>query len=180
MIHSRTLRNVFAAKSKQNARIGTQVVRNILSFASYLFIIKMNETRRDDWWRDDNTLHVAKITCATKFTFSNFIHYLLPSNESAICDVHSDLTARLSWINWENLGVHPGRRTLLTSLALTGDPNINHTPSHNKYGLWIYCQLGTIGFRIDIHDWLNSRLPVALKAFIHWCAKYIRNFSCVI
>ncbi|XP_037923816.1 achaete-scute homolog 1a isoform X1 [Hermetia illucens] len=34
----------------------------------------------------------------------------------------SDLTARLSWINWENLGVHPGRRTLLTSLALTSDP----------------------------------------------------------
>lgn len=33
-----------------------------------------------------------------------------------------DLTARLSWINWENLGVHPGRRTLLTSLALTSDP----------------------------------------------------------
>uniref|UniRef100_A0A8D8KEN7 Helix-loop-helix protein 13 n=1 Tax=Culex pipiens TaxID=7175 RepID=A0A8D8KEN7_CULPI len=30
----------------------------------------------------------------------------------------SDLTARLSWINWENLGVHPGRRTILTSLAL--------------------------------------------------------------
>ncbi|KAL5273014.1 hlh-13 family protein [Megaselia abdita] len=33
----------------------------------------------------------------------------------------SDLTARLSWINWENLGVHPGRRTLLTSLALPSD-----------------------------------------------------------
>lgn len=34
----------------------------------------------------------------------------------------SDLTARLSWINWENLGVHPGRRTMLTSLALGADP----------------------------------------------------------
>ncbi|KAM7359686.1 uncharacterized protein ACRADG_000817 isoform 2-T2 [Cochliomyia hominivorax] len=34
----------------------------------------------------------------------------------------SDLTARLSWINWENLGVHPGRRTLLTSLALSSEP----------------------------------------------------------
>uniref|UniRef100_A0A1B0EVA7 Putative basic helix-loop-helix transcription factor amos-like isoform x1 n=1 Tax=Lutzomyia longipalpis TaxID=7200 RepID=A0A1B0EVA7_LUTLO len=33
----------------------------------------------------------------------------------------SDLTARLSWINWENLGVYPGRRTLLTSLALGAD-----------------------------------------------------------
>ncbi|XP_070496158.1 helix-loop-helix protein 13-like isoform X2 [Chironomus tepperi] len=33
----------------------------------------------------------------------------------------SDLTARLSWINWENLGVHPGRRTLLTTLALGAD-----------------------------------------------------------
>ncbi|XP_017774651.1 PREDICTED: uncharacterized protein LOC108561294 isoform X2 [Nicrophorus vespilloides] len=37
----------------------------------------------------------------------------------------SDLTARLSWINWENLGVNPGRRSALTSLALTSD-NMNH------------------------------------------------------
>ncbi|KAJ8958853.1 hypothetical protein NQ318_019617 [Aromia moschata] len=36
----------------------------------------------------------------------------------------SDLTARLSWINWENLGVTPGRRSALTSLALTAD-NLN-------------------------------------------------------
>ncbi|XP_039276981.1 helix-loop-helix protein 13 isoform X4 [Nilaparvata lugens] len=36
----------------------------------------------------------------------------------------SDLTARLSWINWENLGVNPNRRSVLTSLALTTD-NIN-------------------------------------------------------
>lgn len=34
----------------------------------------------------------------------------------------SDLTARLSWINWENLGVHPGRRTLLTSLTFSSEP----------------------------------------------------------
>ncbi|CAH0556628.1 unnamed protein product [Brassicogethes aeneus] len=33
----------------------------------------------------------------------------------------SDLTARLSWINWENLGVTPGRRSALTSLALTSE-----------------------------------------------------------
>uniref|UniRef100_A0A1B6CPI0 BHLH domain-containing protein n=1 Tax=Clastoptera arizonana TaxID=38151 RepID=A0A1B6CPI0_9HEMI len=31
----------------------------------------------------------------------------------------SDLTARLSWINWENLGVNPNRRSVLTSLALS-------------------------------------------------------------
>ncbi|KAK9500553.1 hypothetical protein O3M35_001797 [Rhynocoris fuscipes] len=31
----------------------------------------------------------------------------------------SDLTARLSWINWENLGVNPNRRSILTSLALS-------------------------------------------------------------
>ncbi|KAJ8946489.1 hypothetical protein NQ314_008883, partial [Rhamnusium bicolor] len=37
----------------------------------------------------------------------------------------SDLTARLSWINWENLGVTPGRRSALTSLALTSD-NVNN------------------------------------------------------
>lgn len=42
----------------------------------------------------------------------------------------SDLTARLSWINWENLGVHPSRRTLLTSLALTGDPGLNPNPKY--------------------------------------------------
>lgn len=35
----------------------------------------------------------------------------------------SDLTARLSWINWENLGVTPSRRSALTSLALTSDNN---------------------------------------------------------
>ncbi|KAL1491708.1 hypothetical protein ABEB36_012266 [Hypothenemus hampei] len=35
----------------------------------------------------------------------------------------SDLTARLSWINWENLGVTPGRRSALTSLALTTPEN---------------------------------------------------------
>ncbi|XP_028177258.1 pancreas transcription factor 1 subunit alpha isoform X2 [Ostrinia furnacalis] len=33
----------------------------------------------------------------------------------------SDLTARLSWINWENLGVNPQRRSVLTSLALSSD-----------------------------------------------------------
>lgn len=29
----------------------------------------------------------------------------------------SDLTARLSWIKWENLGVRPGRRIALAALA---------------------------------------------------------------
>ncbi|XP_026313462.1 T-cell acute lymphocytic leukemia protein 1 homolog isoform X4 [Hyposmocoma kahamanoa] len=33
----------------------------------------------------------------------------------------SDLTARLSWINWENLGVNPQRRSVLNSLALSSD-----------------------------------------------------------
>ncbi|XP_042864355.1 uncharacterized protein LOC122248403 [Penaeus japonicus] len=33
----------------------------------------------------------------------------------------SDLTARLSWINWENLGVSPTRRSVLSSLALTAE-----------------------------------------------------------
>ncbi|XP_065157932.1 basic helix-loop-helix transcription factor scleraxis isoform X2 [Atheta coriaria] len=33
----------------------------------------------------------------------------------------TDLTARLSWINWENLGVNPNRRSALTSLALSSD-----------------------------------------------------------
>ncbi|XP_016836881.1 basic helix-loop-helix transcription factor amos isoform X3 [Nasonia vitripennis] len=33
----------------------------------------------------------------------------------------SDLTARLSWIKWENLGVNPNQRSVLTSLTLTTD-----------------------------------------------------------
>ncbi|XP_076271097.1 basic helix-loop-helix domain-containing Fer2 isoform X2 [Rhynchophorus ferrugineus] len=37
----------------------------------------------------------------------------------------SDLTARLSWINWENLGVTPGRRSTLTSLALSTSDSVN-------------------------------------------------------
>ncbi|XP_013162016.1 PREDICTED: helix-loop-helix protein 6 isoform X2 [Papilio xuthus] len=40
----------------------------------------------------------------------------------------SDLTARLSWINWENLGVNPQRRSILTSLALSSE-NLQY--SHN-------------------------------------------------
>ncbi|PSN58242.1 hypothetical protein C0J52_00123 [Blattella germanica] len=36
-----------------------------------------------------------------------------------------DLTARLSWINWENLGVNPNRRSVLTTLTLTAD-NMNN------------------------------------------------------
>ncbi|XP_043267192.1 basic helix-loop-helix transcription factor amos isoform X2 [Venturia canescens] len=36
----------------------------------------------------------------------------------------SDLTARLSWINWANLGVNPNRRSILTTLTLTTD-NMN-------------------------------------------------------
>ncbi|XP_053624338.1 T-cell acute lymphocytic leukemia protein 1 homolog isoform X3 [Plodia interpunctella] len=40
----------------------------------------------------------------------------------------SDLTARLSWINWENLGVNPQRRSVLTSLALSSD---NMQYAHN-------------------------------------------------
>ncbi|XP_013794458.1 helix-loop-helix protein 13-like [Limulus polyphemus] len=33
----------------------------------------------------------------------------------------SDLTARLSWINWENLGVNPNYRSVLTTQSLTVD-----------------------------------------------------------
>ncbi|XP_063991344.1 protein dimmed-like isoform X3 [Diachasmimorpha longicaudata] len=33
----------------------------------------------------------------------------------------SDLMARLAWINWENLGVNPNRRSSLTTLTLTAD-----------------------------------------------------------
>uniref|UniRef100_T1JD53 BHLH domain-containing protein n=1 Tax=Strigamia maritima TaxID=126957 RepID=T1JD53_STRMM len=39
------------------------------------------------------------------------------------------LTARLSWINWENLGVNPNRRSVLTSLSLTADCLNNSFPS---------------------------------------------------
>lgn len=43
------------------------------------------------------------------FAFKEYIYFV------------ADLTARLSWINWENLGVNPNRRSVLTSLALTSD-----------------------------------------------------------
>ncbi|XP_042204127.1 uncharacterized protein LOC121853817 [Homarus americanus] len=33
----------------------------------------------------------------------------------------SDLTARLSWINWENLGVSPSRRSIFSSISLTSE-----------------------------------------------------------
>ncbi|XP_025411246.1 MOB kinase activator-like 2 isoform X2 [Sipha flava] len=35
----------------------------------------------------------------------------------------SDLTARLSWINWENLGVNPNRRGVLTSYSIPDNVN---------------------------------------------------------
>ncbi|ROT69469.1 putative helix-loop-helix protein 13 [Penaeus vannamei] len=44
----------------------------------------------------------------------------LPSDQCHMWNT-SDLTARLSWINWENLGVSPTRRSVLSSLALTAD-----------------------------------------------------------
>ncbi|KAK4315779.1 hypothetical protein Pmani_013017 [Petrolisthes manimaculis] len=34
----------------------------------------------------------------------------------------SDLTARLSWINWENLGVSPSRRSIFSSISLASEP----------------------------------------------------------
>ena len=33
----------------------------------------------------------------------------------------SDLTARLAWINWDNLGIEPGRRGVLANLQLSGN-----------------------------------------------------------
>jgi len=42
----------------------------------------------------------------------------------------SDLTARLAWINWDNLGIEPGRRGVLANLQLSGNslgpPNMQH------------------------------------------------------
>ncbi|XP_071530771.1 uncharacterized protein Fer2 isoform X2 [Panulirus ornatus] len=44
----------------------------------------------------------------------------LPSDQCHIWNT-SDLTARLSWINWENLGVSPNRRSIFSSISLTTD-----------------------------------------------------------
>ncbi|XP_068216321.1 uncharacterized protein Fer2 isoform X2 [Palaemon carinicauda] len=44
----------------------------------------------------------------------------LPSDQCHIWNT-SDLTARLSWINWENLGVSPNRRSMFSSISLTSD-----------------------------------------------------------
>ena len=35
----------------------------------------------------------------------------------------SDLTARLSWINWDNLGVNPNRKGFLEAMPLNTDNN---------------------------------------------------------
>ena len=45
----------------------------------------------------------------------------------------ADLTARLSWINWENLGVNPNRRSVLTNLTLTADNMNNWRTSDGQY-----------------------------------------------
>jgi len=37
----------------------------------------------------------------------------------------SDLTARLAWINWENLGIEPSRRGILANLQLS-----SHAPQN--------------------------------------------------
>jgi hypothetical protein len=56
----------------------------------------------------------------------------------------SDLTARLAWINWENLGIEPSRRGILANLQLSaggphGPPVGNlqhhhHMPPHHHMG----------------------------------------------
>ena len=56
----------------------------------------------------------------------------------------SDLTARLAWINWENLGIEPSRRGILANLQLSsggphGPPmggNLQHhhlAPHHHQH-----------------------------------------------
>ncbi|XP_063840370.1 uncharacterized protein LOC135089078 isoform X2 [Scylla paramamosain] len=44
----------------------------------------------------------------------------LPSDQCHIWNT-SDLTARLSWINWENLGVSPSRRSIFSSISISND-----------------------------------------------------------
>ncbi|XP_050693075.1 uncharacterized protein LOC126983910 isoform X2 [Eriocheir sinensis] len=44
----------------------------------------------------------------------------LPSDQCNIWNT-SDLTARLSWINWENLGVSPSRRSIFSSISISND-----------------------------------------------------------
>lgn len=72
-------------------------INMILSSCPYIFIIAFLDAK----------LHYQ--TCNLKFILIFF----------------TDLTARLSWINWENLGVNPNRRSVLTTLALTAE-NMNN------------------------------------------------------
>ncbi|KAA0185533.1 hypothetical protein HAZT_HAZT003724 [Hyalella azteca] len=46
---------------------------------------------------------------------------LLTSDLDPVAHIEKDLTARLSWINWENLGVTPSRRSLFSTLSLAND-----------------------------------------------------------
>jgi len=73
----------------------------------------------------------------------------------------ADLTARLSWINWENLGVNPNRRSVLTTLTLTADNMNNWRPS----GRHVIKQMA-IKWTIGQHE----QLCLQLVAILRWQA----------
>lgn len=72
-------------------------------------------------WKNVYEARLKRIEQDGILVVSDEAKYLIKFVRTNYNAIFSDLTARLSWINWENLGVHPGRRTLLTSLALGAD-----------------------------------------------------------
>lgn len=57
-------------------------------------------------------------TSGKRWTDLNFTFVCLLTLVLLRYSIITDLTARLSWINWENLGVNPNRRSMLNTLTL--------------------------------------------------------------
>ena len=73
--------------------------------------------RGAEWNTSGNLLKFHQLSQMQPFLFKKkLIHFLI---------IHSDLTARLSWIKWENLGVRPGRRIALAALSTVSSAQDN-------------------------------------------------------
>ena len=62
-----------------------------------------------------SNMYIARCSCTSYFLQDGLCHLGHGS------DTSGDLTARLSWINWDNLGVNPNRRGFLGAMPLTTD-----------------------------------------------------------
>lgn len=54
---------------------------------------------------------------------------MIKSIKSTTLKYNLDLTARLSWINWENLGVNPNRRNISSLTSYSRNTNVPIGPN---------------------------------------------------